>query len=325
MTSYPPPSSVSAHKISRRTLLAGLGIGAACALVGRSAFAFDESPDWTTPLDPFRIAGNLYYVGSRDLASYLVATPEGHILINSNLVSSPPLIRASVEKLGFRFKDVKILLLSQAHFDHGAGAAEILKETGAKYMVMDGDVADVESGGKTNFFYGSRKDMQFPAAKVDRTLHDGDTVSLGGSVLTAHKTAGHTMGCTTWTMSVREGGKSWNAVILGGPTLLPGYNLIDDPRYPKIAADYAAEFRLLKSLPCDIFLGAHGGYFDMLSKLDKLKQQKPSSLPGPFVDPTGYQASVAEDQQAFEAELKQQQTKHAAKPAVQAAKKSSAK
>ena len=156
------------------------------------AIKADLSPDWTRPFPPFQIAGNLYYVGSADLASYLVVTPKGLILINSNLASSPPLIRKSVVALGFKFTDIKILLISHAHYDHCAGSAEVLKETGAKYEVMDADVSVVESGGRTDFRYGSDPTMHFARAHVDRVLHDGDTVSLGGVVLTAHLTAGHT-------------------------------------------------------------------------------------------------------------------------------------
>jgi glyoxylase-like metal-dependent hydrolase (beta-lactamase superfamily II) len=151
-------------------------------------------PDWTTPLPPFRIAGNIHYVGSRDLASYLITTPRGHILINTNIPTSPTQIRASIEKLGFTLPQVKVLLISHAHSDHCGGSAEILKLSGAKYMVMDGDVPVVESGGKQDFQYGNRPEMLYPPAKVERTLHDGDQVQLGGVILTARKTAGHTKG-----------------------------------------------------------------------------------------------------------------------------------
>src|SRR5438270_3357261 len=145
------------------------------------------SPDWTTPIAPFKISGNLYYVGSRDLAAYLIVTPKGNILINANLESSPPQIRHSIEGLGFRWTDTKILLSSQAHYDHAAGAVEVLKETHAQYMVVDGDVDVIQSGGATDFDHAL---PHFPAAHVDRTLHDNDTVSLGGTTITAHKTAG---------------------------------------------------------------------------------------------------------------------------------------
>src|SRR5271156_2035067 len=147
-----------------------------------------NNPDWTTPIAPFRIADNLYYVGSKDLASYLVVTPKGDILINSSLENSPPLIRKSVEQLGFHFSDIKILLISHAHADHDAGSAEVKRLTGAKYMVMDADVPVVESGGAKDFAYPKDR---YPATKVDRVLHDGDAVRLGGAVLVAHRNAGN--------------------------------------------------------------------------------------------------------------------------------------
>src|SRR5690349_14202984 len=174
----------------RRTMLASL---LAASAVAQSA------PDWTEPFPPHRIVGNVYYVGSKGLASYLITTSEGSILINSNLESSVPLIRDSIEKLGFRFSDIKILLISHAHWDHSAGSAQIKKLTAAKYMVMEGDVDVVESGGKTDFQYGETPGSLFAPTKVDRVLHDGDVVKLGDTVLTAHLTPGHTRGCTTWT------------------------------------------------------------------------------------------------------------------------------
>lgn len=262
------------------------------------------NPDWLTPIAPFRIAEGLYYVGSKDLASYLVVTPQGHILINSSLEESPPLIKKSVEQLGFKYGDIKILLISHAHFDHDAGSARIIRETGAKYMVMDGDVPVVESGGALDFAYG---DSPYPKARVDRVLHDGDEVRLGDAVLVAHKTAGHTRGCTTWTMKVRQNGKTLNAVIVGSWNVNPGFRLVDKPgqpaSYPGMADDYRKTFALLKKLPCDIFLGAHGAYFDMLSKLTKSAQSGESA----WIDPTGYRATVAEREAAFEKELRKQQ------------------
>jgi metallo-beta-lactamase class B len=165
--------------------------------------------DWTEPYPAFRIAGNLYYVGSKGLASYLVATPEGHILINSNLEAGVPLIRASVESLGFKFTDIEILLISHAHWDHNAGSALIKELTGAKYMVMDADVEAVELGGKTDFQYGNDAETLYKPTKVDHKLRDGDEVKLGGSVLVARLTPGHTKGCTTWTMKVKEGSKTY--------------------------------------------------------------------------------------------------------------------
>ncbi|HTT03152.1 MAG TPA: subclass B3 metallo-beta-lactamase [Steroidobacteraceae bacterium] len=264
-----------------------------------------ENPDWTTPIDPFRIVGNLYYVGSRDLASYLVVTPAGDVLINSNLESSVPQIRSSVEKLGFHFKDIKILLISHAHFDHDAGSAELKRLTGAKYMVMDGDVAVVESGGATDFAYSHGR---YPSAKVDRVLHDGDQVRIGETVLVAHKTPGHTRGCTTWTLRIAEAGRPLDVVIVGSWNVNPGYRLVDRPghpaSYPGIAADYRHTFALLKQLPCDVFLGAHGAYFGMLDKLERLRAGQGATV---WIDPEGYRAATLEREQAFAAELARQQ------------------
>ena len=265
-------------------------------------------PEWTAPQAPFRVIGNIYYVGSRDLASYLIVTPQGDILINSNLTSSPPQIRESVEKLGFHFKDIRILLISHAHWDHDAGSAEILRQTGAKYMVMAQDVPVVESGGRKDFAYGNSADEWYPPAKVDRVLHDGDEVRLGSTVLVAHLTPGHTQGCTTWTMKVENGGKTYNVVIVGSPNVNPGpgYKLVGNARYPQIAQDYEKTFRVLKSLPCDVFLGAHGSYFDMKDKLARMKK----GATNPFIDPAGYKAYVAETERAFQIKLAKQERPH---------------
>jgi len=260
------------------------------------------APAWTNPFPPFRIAGNLYYVGSQDLASYLIVTPQGLILINSSLEASVPLIQKSVETLGFKFSDIKILLISHAHYDHCAGSEEIIKRTGAKYYVMDADVSVVESGGKTDFQYGSDPSMLYPAAHVDRILRDGDTVRLGSSTLTAHLTPGHTRGTTTWTMDVKEGSRILHAVIVGSPNVNAGYKLVGNLAYPQIAADYKRGFATLEGLPCDIFLGAHGAYFGLTEKYPRWKAGDKNA----FIDPAGYKAYIAERKQAFEAELARQ-------------------
>jgi metallo-beta-lactamase class B len=271
-------------------------------LLPASAYAA-PNPEWTTPIAPFRIADNLYYVGSKDLASYLVVTPKGDILINSSLESSPALIKKSVEQLGFHFSDIKILLISHAHSDHDAGSAEVKRLTGAKYMVMDGDVAVVESGGAKDFAYP--KDL-YPVTKVDRVLHDGDEVRLGDAVLVAHKTPGHTRGCTTWTMRTMLEGKPRDVVIVGSWNVNPGFRLVDRPgkpaSYPGIAADYERTF-VVKKLPCDVFLGAHGAYFGMLEKLDRVKVDGQNV----WIDPDGYKAAVTERELAFKEELKRQE------------------
>ena len=266
-----------------------------------SLFA-QANPEWTEPFQPFRIAGNLYYVGSKGLATFLITTPEGNILINSDLEANVPMISASVEKLGFHFKDTRILLISHAHWDHDAGSALIKQITGAKYMVMEADVSVVESGGKTDFQYGNTPGNSYPPVKVDRILHDGDHVELGGAVLVAHLTPGHTKGCTTWTMQVADRGKTYNLVIVGSPNVNPGYKLVHNAAYPQIAQDYERMWRVLKSLPCDIFLGAHGGYFGLEGKYALLKNDGSN----PFVDPEGYKKFIAEKEREFRDELARQ-------------------
>jgi len=264
--------------------------------------AAQNNPAWTTPFPAFRIAGNLYYVGSQDLASYLIATPRGLILINSSLEASVPLIRKSVESLGFRFSDIKILLISHAHYDHCAGSAQVIHLTGAKYYVMTGDVSVVESGGRTDFQYGAQKSQHYPPAHVDRVLHDGDTVSLGGTVLTAHLTPGHTRGTTTWTLDEPEGSRFLHVVIVGSPNVNPGYKLVGNKAYPQIARDYKRGFRVLDALSCDVFLGAHGSYFDLTAKYPRWKDGDKNV----FIDLAGYKAYIADREQAFEKELQRQ-------------------
>lgn len=270
--------------------------------VTRAWSADAQSPDWTEPFPPFRIAGNLYYVGTKGLANYLITTPQGHILINSDLEQSVSLIRSNVETLGFKFTDVRVLLISHAHLDHDGGSAAIKKITGAAYMVMDGDVPVVESGGKADFQYGSDSAMLYPPAKVDRVLHDRDEVTLGRTTLVAHLTPGHTKGCTTWTMNVDESGKTYRVVIIGSPNVNEGYRLVDNTSYPNIVSDYERTFRVLKSLPVDIFLGAHGSYFDLERKYSVMKD---TSL-NVFIDPLGYKKYVNEREQAFRTELAKQ-------------------
>jgi metallo-beta-lactamase class B len=271
----------------------------------------EAHPEWTTPIAPFQIADGLYYVGSQDLAAYLVTTPAGNILINANLESSPPQIRASVERLGYRWADTKILLNSQAHFDHMGGAAEVLRETHARNMVMDGDASVVESGGRTDFLASTGSVAPYPPAHVDRVLHDGSTVTLGGVTLTAHKTAGHTRGCTTWTMHVHlpgePAGQLRNVVLVGGVGFWSDFHFVAShgrpASYPGIAQDFAHTFTTLHALPCDIFLGAHGQYFDMLAKLKRY----PSEGPRVFIDPAGYRVFVHDAQATFEHALARQQ------------------
>ena len=276
----------------RRSLFSIFVFGLVLLASGSSGLRAQGNPDWHRPFPSFKIAGNLYYVGTADLAAYLIITPEGNILINSDFAEDVPLIHKSIEQLGFKYADIKILLISHAHSDHDEGIGLIKRETGAKLMVMDGDVPAEESTAPGR-----------PGAHVDRVLHDGDTVELGGAKLTAHLTPGHTKGCTTWTMQVQEGGRTLNAVIIGSPNVNAGYVLVGNKDYPQIAQDYVKTFNVLKRLPCDLFLGAHGAYFGLKAKYEKVK----AGGANPLIDPDGYQAYVAEREATFLKEWKRQQ------------------
>jgi metallo-beta-lactamase class B len=284
------------NKVTRCALFVVAFISAASSLRAQ------QPADWTEPFPPFKIMGNLYYVGSKGLANYLVVTPDGLILINSDLEANVPLIKASIEKLGFKFSDIKILLISHAHWDHDAASATIKKLTGAKYMVMDADVPVVESGGKSDFQYGNDPATQYAPTQVDRILHDGSEVRLGSAVLVAHLTAGHTKGCTTWSMWVGEGDKSYNAVIVGSLSVNSGYKLVNNAEYPDIVKDFEHTFREMKKLKVDLFLGAHGSYFDLETKYPMLKEGSPS----PFLDRDGYMKFVADREAAYRTELSKQ-------------------
>lgn len=270
------------------------------ALIAAPVVAQND-PAWTTPIAPFQIADNLFYVGSKDLASFLITTPKGDILINTGVEANTPMIRKSIEELGFRITDVKILLNGQAHSDHVGGNPEMLRETHAQQMVMDGDVAAVEHGGSGDF-----AGDHYVASHVDRVLHDGDTLELGGVVLVAHKTAGHTRGCTTWTMRVTQHGVPRDVVIVGGVSSLD-YRLVAKPgkpaQWPGIEKDFEHTYAVLPALHCDIFLGAHGQYFGMLEKLARRKSASDESV---WVDPQGYREFVAESEAGFRAKVKKQ-------------------
>lgn len=250
------------------------------------------------PVEPFRILGNLYYVGASDATSFLITTPDGNILLDSGFEETVPLIRDNVKKLGFKMEDVKLLLNSHSHFDHAGGLAALKHLTGAKMVAMDTEAPLLARGGKNDFRFGD--DLAFPPVEVDRVIHDGDTVTLGGVTLTAHKTPGHTPGCTTWTMKAQDGGKSYDVVFLGSDTINPGVVLTHNPKYPGIAADYAHTFDILKSLPCDVFLASHGSFFDLKGKTERLRK---GEMPNPFIDPQGYCEHVKQREELYRAQL----------------------
>jgi metallo-beta-lactamase class B len=253
------------------------------------------------PVEPFRIIANIFYVGASDVTSYLIATPKGHIIIDGGFVETAPMIRANIEKLGFHFEDVKILLNTHAHFDHAGGLASLKEWGGAKLIVSERDAPLLSRGGKGDPQFGDA--YPFPAVTPDLLVRDGDRVTLGGSILIAHLTPGHTPGCITWTTTVRKKGMPYEVVIVGSPAVPKEYKLVGNDKYPDVVADYRQTFATLKALPCDIFLGAHGSDFDLLGKAERKAK---GETPNPFIDPEGYKKFVAGAEQAFEEEVKRE-------------------
>ncbi len=264
-------------------------VAAASALAAQSKLGADAQP-----FPAYKIIGNIYYVGASDIASFLIATPAGHILLNNGYEASVPLIQASVESLGFKMRDIRIMLNGQAHFDHVAGHAALQQLTGAKIYASEADAVVIEGGGKGDPRWEGQ--FSYPPVKVDRRLRDGDTVELGGTTLVAHLTPGHSIGCTTWTMRVNN----YDVVFVGGATINPGVKLLNNPKYPKWAADYAKTFLTLRALKCDVFLGPHGSQYDMRAKYERLKK---GENPNPFIDPQGYARFVDESERVYKEQL----------------------
>lgn len=230
---------------------------------GVYAQADETSRSWNQPVKPFRVIGNIYYVGASDIASYLIVTSKGHILLDSGFVETVPQIQKNLVQLGFRLEDVKILINSHAHYDHAGGLALLKRLTNAPLMASEADAALLAAGGKGDPNFGDR--FGYEPVKADRILRDGDKVKLGGVTMVAHLTPGHTKGNTTWTMTVDEDKKRYN-VVFAGSTTAPGYRLVNNPNYPQIVEDYRRTFKVLKTLPCDVFLAPHANFFDMLEK-----------------------------------------------------------
>src|SRR5579864_5782591 len=207
------------------------------------------------PFPAHKVIGNIYFVGTTGLGSYLITTPQGHILVNTDYERTVPQIRASVEKMGFKFTDIKIILGSHAHGDHMEGDALAKEFSGARVMAMEQDVPALQKmmpGGKPH--------------PIDHVLHDGEEVKLGNVSMTAHLTAGHTKGCTTWSTKATEGGKTYDVVIVCSVGFNPGYVLVNNKAYPQIADDYVRSFATLRKLPCDIFIAAHGSFYNLEAK-----------------------------------------------------------
>lgn len=255
---------------------------------------------WEQPAEPVHIAGPLYFVGTQGLGSYLFATSEGLILLGTGMPSSGPMIADSIRKLGFRPQDIKIILTWHAHADHAGAIAYFKQLSGAQLAVMDGDVAAMEDGGRSDFHYGwDWRTMGYPAAKVDRVLRDGDSVRLGDVVLTALSTPGHTRGDTTWVTTIVDKGKAYTVVWPDGTSVNPGYRVASQPSYPGIGDDYRRTLARLELLKPDIWLVSHTDRFGLDDKRARAAREGVAA----FVDPEGYRRYIVAQRAAFEEQV----------------------
>lgn len=254
-----------------------------------------DNEEWTRPFPPFRIVGNVYWVGGYDLSTYLITTPQGNILINTGVGDTAKQIAASVEKLGFKITDTKILTATHGHIDHVAGLADLKKMTGAQVLISEQDKPLLESGGSADFRFGTTPGAHFEPVKVDRTFKDGDKISLGGTELTAHLTPGHTKGATSFSLNVTDGGKTYRVLIANMPSINPGVKVTGMPGYPTIGQDYANTFLALKDMKIDIWLASHASQFGLHDKYKPGDAYDPSK----FVDPNGFLRSVQRLEKAY--------------------------
>jgi metallo-beta-lactamase class B len=252
---------------------------------------------WNRPFPPYQVIGNVYYVGTNEIAQFLITTSAGHILLDSGFEASVPRLRENVEALGFHYRDIKLLLASHAHIDHVQAHALVRQQTGAQVIASVADAAFIESGGKGESVFAGVYD--WTACPVDRRIADGEQVTLGTTTLTAHLTPGHTMGATTWTMMVQDSGKSLHVVFFPSANINPGVHLLGNARYPQIAQDFERSFATWKALACDVFLADHGEFYAMMEKYAR----RESSRANPFIDPNGYRTFVAEADQRFREQL----------------------
>lgn len=263
---------------------------------------------WNQPVPPFRIADNLYYVGAEGVASYLITTPAGDILLDTGFRETVPLVESSIRQLGFRVENIRILLISHGHFDHAGGEAAMEAATHAKLLVNPAEAPLLEHGGKGDFAFGDR--LNYPPVTPDGLLKDGEAVRLGGVALVPHFTPGHTRGCTTWTMTVQDGGRARH-VVFACSLSTPDYQVVNNPAYPGIVDDLTRSFSIMRALPCDIFLAAHPWEFDLDGKRAALQTMKPGGT-NPFIDPAGYRAYIDRAQAAL-AQVVSEQTEAARK------------
>jgi metallo-beta-lactamase class B len=265
------------------------------------AQADETSRNWNKPVAPFRIAGNLYYVGATEVTSYLITTTEGHFLLDGGFAETAPQIERNIAEIGFKLTDVKFVLNSHAHFDHAGGLAELKKVTGAKFLASERDMPLLRGGGHGDFRFGDT--LTFPPIDPDQIVHDGEAFRLGNQTMIARLTPGHTKGCTTWTTKIRDGNKVHDVVFVGSQSALD-YKFVGQESYPGIMGDFERSFELLNRLPCDIFLASHGSFFHLVEKQERLLRGDADA----FIDPDGYKTYLHESEQEFRNKLAQQKT-----------------
>jgi len=255
---------------------------------------------WNAPFPPFRLIGNIHYVGASGISSFLITTPEGHILLDTGFETTVPRIRDSVTKLGFKLADIKIILNSHAHLDHAGGHALMQELTSARILMSEADAALLASGGTNDFTPYSKEMMGYRPAKADRILRDGDKITLGGTTLTCHLTPGHTKGATTWTIDVVEDGKLQHVLFFSSTSILPDVPLVNNAQYPGIAEDLAASYKKFRTLPCDVFLAPHPGFFGLAEKAEKVQV---NAKVNPFVDSAAFKNYIEQAERKFLAQL----------------------
>jgi metallo-beta-lactamase class B len=253
-------------------------------------------------LKPFRLIGNIYYVGLSENTSFLITTSEGNILLDPTYDGAVPYISKNIEQLGFKVKDTKLIIQAHAHTDHIEGLARFKELTGAKVLVMSEDVEVVADGGKSDFRSDGRQ--LWKPVKADQILRDGENVRLGGVTMVAHRTAGHTKGCTTWSTVVEENGQKYNVVLICSLSLNNRVPLVANKKYPTIAEDYKKSFSFFKNFPADVFLVSHTHWFNMDEKIKRMEQGSPTN---PFIDREGYRAYLGDKEKEFLAQLQKDQ------------------
>lgn len=259
-----------------------------------------NNEEWSKDYPPFRMAGNLYYVGTYDLGCFLITTPKGHILINTGLATSTPMIKKHVESLGFKFKDIRILLTMQAHFDHVGAMAEIKKLTGATFMVDAADAAVVADGGNSDYAFGG-KGEQFTPVKADRLLHNNDTINLDGTTVTLLHHPGHTKGSCSYLLNVKDDQRSYRVLLANMPSVVTDIKKAAASTYPEIEKDYNYTFDAMKKIQFDLWMPAHASQFDLH------KKRKPGDPYHPelFADKKAYESLLQDLETAYHQKINQ--------------------